>query len=133
MDHATQIFIVGGMAILTFGFLLGIPMIMAREKDPEAPRYLVAAHLAAIIQGGLLLALTVAISFSTLSSLTETIAASLLVGGMAFFDLGLAYNWLQGIEDAFEARSAGYSVSSIGTPLILLGTGIVLYGVIAAV
>jgi hypothetical protein len=120
------------MSIVAFGFLLGIPMIMAREKAPRAPRYLIAAHLAAIIQGGLLLALTVAVGFSTLSSGTETIAASLLVGGMALFDLGLALNWFQGVEDAFEERSLGYRVSSVGTPLVLVGTGIVLYGVIVA-
>lgn len=132
MDYTNQILIAGGMSIVAFGFLLGIPMIMAREKAPRAPRYLIAAHLAAIIQGGLLLALTVAVGFSTLSSGAEMIAASLLVGGMALFDLGLALNWFQEVEDAFEERSLGYRVSSVGTPLVLVGTGIVLYGVIVA-
>lgn len=132
MDYANQILIAGGMSIVAFGFLLGIPMIMAREKAPRAPRYLIAAHLAAIIQGGLLLALTVAFGFSPLPSGAETLAAFLLVGGMTFFDLGLVLNWLQGVEDAFEKRSLGYRVSSVGTPLILIGTGIVLYGVIVA-
>lgn len=51
------------------------------------PRYLFAAHLAAIIQGGMLLALTVAVGFSPLSA---------------------------------------------GTPFVLLGAGIVCYGVVAA-
>lgn len=117
---------------MAFGFLLGIPMTMARNKAPRAPRYLVAAHLAAIIQGGLLLALTIAVDFSTLSSGIETIAASLLVGGMVFFDLGLTLNWLQDVEDAFGESSLGNKVSSVGVPLILIGASIVIYGVIAA-
>lgn len=132
MDNTTQILIVGGMSILAFGFLLGIPMAVARGKAPQAPRYLFAAHLAAIIQGGLLLALTIAVGFSTLSSGAETIAASLLVGGMGLFDLGLALNWLQGVEDAFGEKSLGNKVSSVGVPLVLVGTGIVFYGVVAA-
>lgn len=132
MDETSRILIVGGMAILAFGFLLGIPMTMARDKAPRAPRYLVAAHLAAIMQGGALLAVTIAVGFSALSALVETIAASLLVGGVMLFDLGLALNWLQGVEDAFEERSLGHKVSSVGAPLVLLGAGIVFFGVVAA-
>lgn len=120
------------MLILSVGFLLGIPMAMARGRSPRAPRYLFAAHLAAIIQGGVLLALTVAISFSTLSMGIETIAALLLVGGIALFDLGLIVNWLQGVEDAFAENSLGNKISTVGTPLVLIGTGIMLYGVVAA-
>ncbi len=132
MDYTNQILVVGGMSILAFGFLLGIPMTMARDKAPRAPRYLVAAHLAAIIQGGLLLALTIAAGFSTLSTTAETIAASLLVVGVTLFDLGLALNWLQGVEDAFGERSLGHKVSSVGVPLVLAGASVVFYGVVAA-
>lgn len=124
--------IVGGMSVLAFGFLLGIPMAAARSKAPRAPRYLFAAHLAAIIQGGLLLALTIAVGFSTLSPGVEATAATLLVGGVAFFDLGLALNWLQGVQDGFGERSLGNKVSALGTPLVLVGTGILFWGVIAA-
>ena len=132
MDKATQILIIGGMFILAFGLLLGIPMAVTRGKASRAPRYLFAAHLAAIIHGGLLLALTVAIGFSTLSSGVEAIAASLLVAGMALFDIGLALNWLQGVEDGFGERSVGNKVSFLGTPLVLVGAGIIIYGVVAA-
>lgn len=132
MDKPTQILIIGGMFILTYGFLLGIPMALAREKASRAPRYLIAVHLAALIQGGMLLALTIAFDFSTLSSWIETIAASLFVGGVILFDLGLTLNWLQSIEDAFGEKSLGYKVSSAGTPLVLISAGIILYGVLAA-
>ena len=129
---ATQILIVGGMCILAFGFLLGIPMAMAREKASRAPRYLIAAHLAALIQGGMLLALTIAFDFSALSSGVETVAASLFVGGVVLFDLGLTLNWLQAVEDAFGEKSLGYKISSAGTPLVLISAGIVFYGVLTA-
>lgn len=132
MDYTDQILVAGGMTILSFGFLLGIPMIMARDKAPRAPRCLVSAHLAALIQGGMLLALTIAADFSALSATAEMVAASLLVGGVALFDSGLALNWLQGIEDAFGERSLGYKVSSVGVPLVLAGGSLIFYGVIAA-
>lgn len=130
--EADRILIVGGMSVLTFGFLLGIPMAWARSKAARAPRYLFAAHLAAIIQGGLLLALTVAVGSSDLPLGVETIAAALLVGGVVLFDLGLAANWLGGVQDAFAERSLGNRISTLGTPLVLIGTGILLYGVLAA-
>jgi|GEM_PF-1870740 len=132
MDNANQILIIGGMFILTYGFLLGIPMALAREKASRAPRYLLAAHLAALIQGGMLLALTIAFNFSMLASWIETIAASLFVGGVVLFDLGLTLNWLQCVEDAFGEKSIGYKISSAGTPLILISAGILVYAVLAA-
>lgn len=133
MHLATRILVVGGTSVMLFGFLLGIPMAVARGKAPRAPRYLFAAHLAAIIQGGLLLALTIALGASTLSSGARVTAASLLVGGVAFFDLGLTLNWLQGVEDGFGEGSLGNKVSAVGTPLVLVGAAIVFYGVVAAV
>lgn len=132
MDSATQILIIGGMFILTFGFLLGIPMALAREKASRAPRYLLAAHLAALIQGGMLLALTIAFDFSTLIPWVETAAASLFVAGVTLFDLGLTLNWLQSVEDAFGEKSLGYKISSAGTPLVLISAGVIVYGVLAA-
>ena len=132
-DAATRILVTGGMSVLAFGFLLGIPMAAARNKASRAPRYLFAAHLAAIIQGGLLLALTVAVGFANLSAGANTAAASLFVGGVVLFDAGLTVNWLQGVEDAFEDKSLGNKISTVGTPLILLGAGILLYGVFTTV
>lgn len=132
MDNATQILIIGGMFILTYGFLLGIPMAMAREKASRTPRYLMAAHLASLIQGGMLLALTIAFDFSTLIPWVETIVASLFLGGVILFDLGLTLNWLQKVEDAFGEKSLGYKVSSAGTPLVLISAGFIMYGVLVS-
>ncbi len=130
MDAATRILVTGGMSVLSIGFLLGIPMAEARKRAPRPPRYLFAAHLASIIQGGLLLALTVSVGLSDLSPGTATTAASLLVAGIILFDLGLILNWLQGVEDAFAEKSLGNKISTAGSPLVLVGTGILFYGVL---
>lgn len=132
MDTATRVLVIGGMSVLSFGFLLGIPMAAARSKASQAPRYLFAAHLAAIIQGGLLLALTIAVGFSALDAGIETAAACVVLAGVALFDLGLATNWLQGVRDGFAEKSAGNKVSAVGTPLVIAGTGILFYGVATA-
>lgn len=132
MDAATRVLVAGGMAVLTFGLLLGIPMVVTRSRAARAPRYLLAAHLAAIIHGGLLLALTVAVGFSALSPGAETLAASLFVGGVMLFDIGLALNWIQGVQDGFAEKSLGNRISGAGTPLVLVGAGILCFGVVAA-
>lgn len=132
MDTASQILVVGGTCILMYGLLLGIPMIVARGRSPRPPHYLVAAHLAAIIQGGVLLALTVAVEFSVLPAGWEAGAAGALVGGIVLFDLGLTVNWLQGVKDSFAENALGGKISALGLPFVLGGAGILLVGVIAA-
>ena len=132
MDTATRVLVVGGMSVLAAGLLLGIPMAATRRKAPRAPRYLLVAHLAAIIQGGLLLALTIAMSFSSQSKGVETTAASVLVGGVGLFILGNSINWLSGTEDAFADKTIGNKIAAAGTPFILVGAGILLYGVVVA-
>lgn len=132
MPIAPRILIAGGMSILMFGLLLGIPVIRARKRAPRAPRYLMSAHLAAIIQGSMLIALTIAIRFSQMSGTLEIVSASALVGGVALFDIGLATNWLRGVEDGFAENAVGSTVSGLGIPLVLIGAGMLLYGVLAA-
>lgn len=129
---AEQILVVGGMSLLFFGLLLGIPMIATRSRKPRAPRYLFAAHLASIIQGTLLMTLTIATDFSNLSARVETVAAVLLLSGMVLFNAGLALNWLQGVEDGFAEGSIGNKISGLGTPLVLGGAAILLFGVVTA-
>lgn len=128
MDRASQILLVGGMSVLMFGLLLGIPMGLARQKASHAPRYLVLAHLASIIQGGLLLALTVVVGSSALSSGMETLAAAAAVSGSALFGVGNTINWLQKVQDAFSEKSLGNKIGSVGTPLIVIGVGMFLFG-----
>ena len=131
MDTGTRILILGGMGIAACGFLLGIGMIAARTKAARAPRYLLAAHLAALIQGGLLLGLAVAVASWGLGAVLETTGAALLVGGVVLFDLGLVLNWMQGVQDGFGQKSPGNKISAAGTPFVLIGFAILFWGVIA--
>ena len=57
MTTAQSIFTVYGVAVLAYGFLLGVPLAAARMKPPQAPRHLVTTHLSAIIQGAVHLGL----------------------------------------------------------------------------
>lgn len=59
-------------------------------------------------------------------------AAYVVLAGVALFDLGLATNWLQGVKDGFGEKSLGNKVSAVGTPLVIVGTGILFYGVATA-
>jgi len=119
------------MGIAACGFLLGIGMSAARTKAARAPRYLLAAHLAALIQGGLLLGLAVAVGSWGLGAALQATGAGLLVGGVVLFDLGLVLNWIQGVQDGFGEKSPGNKISAAGTPLVLVGFAILFWGVIA--
>lgn len=130
METSARVLIVGGLSILSYGLLLGFGMVRERTRASHAPRYLLAAHLAALIQGTLLLALAGVVRFSRLSGGIETIAASLLVAGVALFDLGLTMNWLNKVRDAFAEKALGGHVAAIGMPLILSGTAIVFTGAV---
>ena len=132
MHTDTQILILGGMGIAAFGLLLGIGMIATRSKAARAPRYLITAHLAALIQGGLLLGMASAIGSLSVGGRLDTTGAAVLVGGIVLFDLGLVLNWIQNVQDGFGEKSTGNKISAAGTPLVLAGFGILCWSVIAA-
>ena len=130
MDTSAKVLMVGGSVSLMYGFLLGLPLTMARMKSPTASRHLVTAHLAAIIQGATLLALSGVMAFSDLPSTIETIAAALLVGGAVLFVGGAVANWRQKVDDHFATRSFGWTLFSVSGPANLTGAAIVLTGVL---
>lgn len=124
MATAQKILVVYGTLSLVGGFLLGIPLSQVRTHAAQAPPHLVTAHLSAIIQGSVHLALSIAVGFAAMPSWLGTTAALLLVGGSATFVAGAVANWRQGVGDHFAARSLGWkllAVSSAGhLPGILL-------------
>ncbi len=132
METSQKVLLVGGMVSLTYGFLLGLPLTAIRTRQPQASRHLVTAHLAAIIQGAMLIALTVAASFSTMSSGVETLAACLLVGGCVLFVGGAVANWLQAVENHFASRSLGWRLLAASGPFNLIGILLLLAGVLKA-
>jgi hypothetical protein len=133
METAEKVLIVGGVSMLAYGFLLGLPVSMIRMKSPHAPRHLITAHLAAIIQGALLLGLSRAVQLSALNPNLETAASALLLAGVGLFDLGATANWLQGVGDHFAERSLGWRLLAMSAPLNISAAGILLFGVVQGV
>ena len=132
MDTSLKVLIVAGTAVLAYAFALGVPMALARQKAPVAPRHLVNAHMEGLIGGGILLALTAAVSFADLPSGLATTAAVLVSAGVVSALAGGTLNWRQGIDDPFAARSPGFMLQSAAGPLNLVGIAIILIGVLAA-
>ncbi len=98
-----------------------------------APRSLVTAHIAALMQGAMHLGLVAGFVYLDLSDGWATTAAWLLVISSAFEALGGATNWLQGTGDQFAEKSLGYKFNSISGPVGIVGILIVLVGAIRVI
>jgi hypothetical protein len=133
VETAQKILVVYGSLSLLYGFALGLPLSSIRMRQPEAPRYLTVAHLSAIIQGGVHLALTIALGFADITPWLATTSAVLLVSGSALFVAGATLDWLQHIGDHFAERSLGWRLLAASGPAHLSGMTIVTAGVVAAV
>jgi hypothetical protein len=133
VQTAQKILVVYGSLSLTYGFALGLPLSAIRMRRPEAPRYLTVAHLSAIIQGGVHLALTIALGFAGIASWLATTSAVLLVSGSTLFVAGATLDWLQHVGDHFAERSLGWRLLAASGPAHLGGITIVTAGVLAAV
>jgi len=132
MDESSKILLVGGVVSLTYGFALGIPMAIIRTRRPQAPRHLVNAHLEAIIEVALLIALSIATEFSSLATPFETVAALLLVAGCVLSVAGSVANWLMTVDDPFAARSFGWKLQAASATMVVTGVVIILVGVLTA-
>jgi len=133
MQTGQEIVVVYGTISLMYGFALGIPMSSIRMRRPEAPRYLTVAHLSAIIQGGVHLALSAALGFAAMTSWLATVSAALLVTGSALFVSGATLDWLQQVGDHFAERSLGWRLLAASGPAHLSGMAIVTTGVLASI
>ena len=132
MDTSEKVLLLGGLLSLSYGFLLGLPLASARMVAPSASRHLVTAHLAAIIQGAMLLALTRAAAVSTLPQAAETAGAALLVTGCTLFAGGAIINWRQQIDDHFAVRSMGWRMLAASGPLNIGGLSVFIVGTVMA-
>ena len=64
---AEKVLIAGGMLNLAYGTLLGYPIVVIRAKGaPATPRYLLAAHVGALLHAAILLGLVWAARLSGL-------------------------------------------------------------------
>lgn len=88
------------------------------------------AHISAMTQGIMHLALAVVIGFSDLPAWIEAGAAVLLILGCALFVAGATANWLQGVGDHFAARSFGWKLLAFSGPLNVIGVCALFIGVL---
>jgi hypothetical protein len=132
LEAGVKALLVAGTLILTYGMLLGLPMAAARAKAPAAPRHLVTTHLEALISGGVLLALSAAVAFSSLPERLDFVAAILITGGVASTVAGGTLNWRMETGDTFAERSPGFLLQAVGGPVMLLGAVVVCVGVLKA-
>jgi hypothetical protein len=130
MESSVKALIVFGTLVLTYGFLLGVPMARVRMSAPAAPRHLVTTHLEALMAGPALLGLAVAAGFSTLNDVVEGFAAWFVIAGVLGSVTGGTVNWRMNTGDPFAVRSPGFLLQAIGGPLMLLGGLLLSVGVL---
>ena len=129
METAAKVLIVGGVLNLAYGVLTGLVLTNVRMRSAEAPRHLTLAHLGPLIQGPILLGLSVATGLSSLAAGLETLAASLLVAGSAGVAAGDTLNWAGGVGDAFAERPPGFFLLAAGATSTAVGLLILIVGV----
>lgn len=81
---AEKVLIAGGVLNLAYGVLLGYPITVIRAKGaPAVPKYLLAAHVGALLRAAVLLGLAWAARLSALGPGWRDVAAWLLVAASA--------------------------------------------------
>ena len=99
---AEKVLIAGGVLNLAHGVLLGYPIVVIRVKGaPATPKYLLAAHVGALLQAAVLLGLVWAARLSTLGPGWLDLAAWLVVVASALVATKDTVNWLTGVNDEF--------------------------------
>lgn len=130
MTAAQDILVSYGLIVLLYGFVLGVPLAVARSSAPQASRYLVTAHLSALIQGPVALGCAFAVGAVSFDSTWATAAACLLVAGLVAETVGGTVNWLQGTNDQFAERSLGFRINALTGALAIPGLAIIVIGVV---
>lgn len=128
MSTAARLLIAYGVTVICFGLLLGVPLARVRSATPQSPRHLVTTHLSALMQGPVALGFAFAITAATFDSSLATIAAVVLVAGLALEALGGTLNWLRGTGDQFAERSPGFFANALSGPLTIVGAIVLVIG-----
>ncbi len=131
MNTAQNLLVGYGMVILVYGFVLGIPLAVARSGAPQASRHLVTTHLSALMQGPVVLGLAFAIGTVSFDSGLSVIAAGLVIAGLLAESLGGTINWLQGTGDQFAERGLGFRINALTGALSIPGVLIIAVVVVA--
>jgi hypothetical protein len=130
---AEKVLIAGGVLNLAYGVLLGYPITVIRVKGaPATPKYLMAAHIGALLHAAILLGLVWAARLSTLGPGWLDVAAWLVVVSSALIAAKDTLNWLTGVQDEFseKAKTVPFAaLAAVGEPI---GIGIFVVGVLTA-
>jgi len=131
MTFAEKLLVLGGVINLCYGFATGFILAVIRQKQAEAPKYLMFAHTGPLMQGAMLLGLVFAVQMSTLAAGVETAGAALLVVGAFLLAIKDTINWWQTIGDEFREKPVlglaigTLSVLTSSAGLLILTTGVV--------
>jgi hypothetical protein len=130
---AEKVLIAGGVLNLAYGALLGYAIVMNRVKGaPATPKYLMAAHVGALLHAAVLLGLAWAAQLSALGPSWLEVAAWLIVISSALVAAKDTVNWLTAVQDEFGERTKTAllgGLAAVGEPI---GIGIFLVGVLKA-
>ena len=130
---ADKVLIAGGVLNLAYGTLLGYPIVVIRAKGaPATPRYLLAAHVGALLHAAILLGLVWAARLSTLGPGWLDTAAWLVVVSSALIAAKDTLNWLTGVQDEFSEKANTAPLAALGAVTEPIGIGIFLVGVLTA-
>src|SRR5215472_19223310 len=106
ISAAEKVLIAGGMLNLAYGTLLGYPITVIRAKGaPATPKYLMAAHVSALLHAAILLGLAWAARLSALGPGWQDAAAWLVVVSSALIAAKETVNWLTGVQDEFGGKA----------------------------
>ena len=130
---AEKVLIAGGALNLTYGALLGYPIVVIRAKGaPATPRYLLAAHVGALLHAAVLLGLVWAAQLSTLGPGWLDAAAWLVVLSSALVAAKDTVNWLTGVQDEFSEKAKTAPLAGLAAVAEPVGIGIFVVGVLTA-
>ena len=130
---AEKVLIAGGVLNLAYGALLGYPIVVIRAKGaPATPRYLLAAHIGALLHAAVLLGLVWAARLSTLGPGWQDVAAWLVVVSSALIAAKDTVNWLTGVQDEFGEKARTAPLAALAAPAETVGVGIFVVGVLTA-
>lgn len=129
---AARILVIGGLANLILGLVTGGLLVRVRMTAPDAPKYLHAAHLGALIWAPTLFGLVWAVHYSHLTPWVETLAAGLVVGASVAIDARDVIYWVKRIKDEFVERPFAFVLGPMSAFAVAAGTIIFLVGVLQA-
>jgi len=103
MSTAQSWLIVGGLLNLFIGTLAAYALYWVRVSQPDrpAPHYALIAHRITIMNGLLLLGLSLAIEHTQFAPVINTLLAAFEVVATLLADARMLFNWSRGLEDEF--------------------------------